>query len=911
MSDIQMNIQLNVQHNNVLNYIVNSMNQVVATMDELQESMGGPIDMGGIDGARGAISQTTAAAEELNAALAGISPSVTNTDAPLLLPAVIPAEPPQAQEPLRAPPAPEPVSEPVYWEAAGPEVFTGTGEDRFRQEVQSANSMLEQLCGTQNAIAKQAYKTMLFPPEAFQDMNALAVRINTVRDRIRQIENNPVNIGTDTANAELERLRIRLGQMVDEQGELNSAMQNMDVSAANDAYLRLSQTVGETERYIRDNVDEQGRFNQEIQAGAQQANGLANMIKSAAGKYINVENIGKVLDISDELTQATTRLDLMNDGLQSTPELVNMVYAAAKNTHAPFLETANAIAKMGSEAGGAFDSNAELIAFTDQVNKQLAIGGAGADEKDAVLQQVSQAMAAGTFGESELNSILSAAPGIAEAIEQSMGWAEGSLMSYAAEGAVTAEVVKNSLISMADETNAAYENIPVTFSQMMTDLKSGAVKAFQPVLQGINDVVNSEIFQSFVNGAIEALGILAGIATNVFDMIIGAGGFIADNWSIIEPVIFGVVAALLVYNATTGIAWLTTLQQTAAQIAGTIASGAQAVATFGATIAQQGLNAALAACPLSWIIIMIIALIAIIYAVCNAIAKTTGIANSEFGVITGGISVVLQFFKNLGLTVANIAFGIGGAIAALGSNIKTAFHNAICSVQSWFYSLLSTALFVVAGICKALNKLPFVEFDYSGISNAANEYAAKAEEAAGNKGEYKDISDAFNEGMTTFDTFQDGWAGDAFAAGAAWGDGVADKISNFNLSDIFGNGGISDSEQNPLKNVASQFANVIGDPGTNDNFSSIAGDMSDNLGSIAGDTGAIKDSMDITQEDLKYLRDIAEQEAINRFTTAEVHVDMSGMRNTVNSGDDIDGFMAKLTDSVYEAVGNMTEGVHA
>ena len=132
----------------------------------------------------------------------------------------------------------------------------------------------------------------------------------------------------------------------------------------------------------------------------------------------------------------------------------------------------------------------------------------------------------------------------------------------------------------------------------------------------------------------------------------------------------------------------------------------------------------------------------------------------------------------MGLSVANIALGIGNAIAALGSNMMTAFNNAICSIQSWFWGLLSTAMSVVEGICAALNKLPFVEFDYSGISAKADEYAAKAAEAEGNKQDYKSIGDAFNEGMSTFDTFQDGWASDAFSAGAAWGDGVADSVSN-------------------------------------------------------------------------------------------------------------------------------------
>jgi len=255
-------------------------------------------------------------------------------------------------------------------------------------------------------------------------------------------------------------------------------------------------------------------------------------------------------------------------------------------------------------------------------------------------------------------------------------------------------------------------------------------------------------------------------------------------------------------------------------------------------------------------------------------------------VITGGVNVVIQLFKNLGLTVANIVLGIGNAIAALASNMMTAFHNAICSIQSWFYNLLSTGLSVIEGICAALNKLPFVEFDYSDISSAADDYAAKASEAAGNKEDYQSISDAFNEGFTTFDAFQDDWASDAFNAGAAWGDGVADKVSNFSLSDVFG--------QTDIPNVGdytSGFSDAIANSG-----------VGDGIGNIDDNTGKIKDSLDITEEDLKYLRDIAEQEAINRFTTAEINVDMSGMQNTVNSGDDIDGFMTKLTDSVNEAV---------
>ncbi len=795
--------------------------------------------------------------------------------------------------------AAESVEVPVCWEVNEVPVFTGAGADRFRQEVQSADGMLEQLCSTQDAIAKQAYNTMLFPPELFQDLNTLAVRINTIRERIQQIESNPVNIGTDTANAELERLRGSLGQMVQEQEELNSAMQNMDVSAANGAYLRLSQTVGGTERYIRDNVDEQGRFNQEIQAGAQKTNGLTNMIKKVAGAYINVQNAGKALDISDELTQATMRLDLMNDGLQSTPELVNMVYAAARSTHAPFLETADAIAKMGNEAGGAFGSNAELIAFMDQANKQFAIGGAGAEDQAAAIEQLRQAMASGTFSGNELNSVLAAAPQIAGAIEQSMGWAEGSVMSYAQEGAVTAEVVKNALLSVADETNAAYENVPVTFSQMMTDLKSGALKAFQPLLQGINDIVNSENFQSFADGAIEALGILAGMATDVFGMMSAAGGFIADNWSIIEPLILGVTAALAAYNIIAAISTgITTAKAFSEKIHGAVLMMGTRE-TFIATAAQYGFNAALLACPVTWIVIAIIALIAIIYAAVAAFNKFTGESVSATGLIMGAFAVLAAHILN------TFVIPVINGFAMFANFIGNVFHNPIAAIKVLFYDMCLNVIGYIQnlahGIETLLNKIPGVTVNITSGLDSLYAELAEAQQAV------KDES-GWIEYVGKIDYIDDTGA---MNAGYEFGAGIEETVSNFNLSDIFGSGGLPGSQESPLKDLVSQFAGVIGNPGTDDSFGGNMEGMSDNLGSIAGDTGAIKDSMDITQEDLKYLRDIAEQEAINRFTTAEIHVDMSGMSNTVNSGDDLDGFMSKLTDSVYEAVDNMTEGVHA
>lgn len=911
MSSIQTGIELNDQFSGVLNNIISSVNLAVSAMYDMQQSMNADIDISSIEGARDEINQATAAIEAMNQAASrqtapDIAPPVVDggNQEPIPVPVdpVLPDPLVENPEPIRpeiqpnAPP--DPVNVPIQWETDGMDVFTGTGVERFQQEVQSANDMLNTLNTTQARISQTAQGMDILPDAAVQDMNTMQQRLSAIQQRIQQIENNPVNVGADNANAELEQLRMQLNQAIQEQNSLNQAMQNMDVSAANDAYLRLSQTVGNTERYIRDNVDEQGRFNQEISAGTQQANELTNTIKRAVAAYVSIQTVGKALNISDELVQTTSRLNMMNDGVQTTAELVNMVYAAAQDARGSFSQMADVVARFGNNAKDAFSSSEEVVAFADLIQKQMTIAGASTQEAANAELQLSQALGSGVLRGDELNSIFEQAPNLIQNIADYLDVPIGKIREMAADGELSADVVKAAIFSAADDINSKFNEMPMTWGQMWQSMQNTALIAFQPVLQRLNDLANSEAFQTFIQGAIEAMATLANILLNIFELVGTVGGFIADNWSVISPIIYGVIAALAVYAAYLGIVKGIEIASAAATAIHSVAMSAKIGVmaaltgqTMAATAAQMGYNGALYACPVVWIIVLIIALIAVIMAVCSAIAKMTGIANSGFGVITGGVNVVIQFFKNLGLTVANIALGIGNAIAALASNMMTAFHNAICSVQSWFYNLLSTALSVIEGICSALNKLPFVEFDYSGISSAADDYAAKASEAAGNKEDYQSISDAFNEGFTTFDAFQDGWASDAFNAGAAWGDGIADKVSNFSLSDVFG--------QTDIPNVGdytSGFNDAIANSG-----------VGDSIGNIDDNTGKIKDSLDVTEEDLKYLRDIAEQESINRFTTAEVTINQTN-NNNVSSDTDLDGFITALDDAMGEAIDEVTNG---
>lgn len=668
------------------------------------------------------------------------------------------------------------------------------------------------------------------------------------------------------------------------------AVDTAAIREAREEWAKAGTAFDAIEENIRNANNEQQKFNNSIRGGNNSANGLLSTIKKIAVAAGGIAGINKVQNISDKLASTKARLNLLVDDGGSVDVLEQKIMASAQRSRSVYFDTASAVAKLGLNAGNAFNGDMnQVIAFMEQVNKQFVIGGATAQEQSNAMIQLTQAMAAGALRGEELNSILDGAPGIARAIEKYMGIAEGSIKTVAQEGKVTAEVVKNAMLAMADETNAKFDSMPKTWAQIWAGMKNKALSMFAPILTKINQIANSTKFQQVTTALINGLAGVANVASSLLDILISVASVIVDNWSWIQPIIMGIVAAMLIYN---GVALVTNAImgiQATAKAVHAAATAMEAGATFTATVAQQGLNAALLACPLTWIILLIIAVIAAIYAACAAVAKFTGIANSGFGVICGGIMVVISFFKNLGLSVANIALGIWNALGACASNIGTAFHNVISNVQGWFYNLLSTALTVVAGICEALNKLPFVEFDYSGITSKASEYAAKSAEAYGNVEEYKSVADAFNEGMSTFDTFQDGWAADAFVSGAAWGDGVADKVSgmfDFSALDSMG------ADSLDAFNLGNDLDSIYG-----------------NTGDIANNTAATADALDIAEEDLAYLRDIAEREAINRFTTAEIKVEQHN-ENHISKDADLDGIMDAWANDFAEKLEVSEEGVH-
>ncbi len=865
MATIRTAIELYDNFSSPLMGVVQAVNQGVTAMEGFQATISEPVSMSIADSVVEQMNQAVQAIEEAQARLNDTVVTHENSE--------------------------------VNWVNPTMEVFQNTGADRFQQEVQSANAMLEQLNQTQRNIAAQAERVQLFPTNMVNDMNTMQSRIQAIQERIQTIENNPLNLGTDQANAELEYLRNNLNQAVQTQNEMNAAIQNMDITTANDAYIRLSNTIAGTERYIRDNVDEQGRFNREIEEGVAQADNLMDSIRGLVAAYATIQTVGNIIELSDTVTQTTTRLNLIVDDGGSVKELEDKIYLSAQRARGSYLATADAVYKLGTQASQAFSSNDEIIAFTELLNKQFTIAGTEVQSIDAAMLQLTQAMASGRLQGDELTSILENATPVIQNIQRYLQEVEGidasNIKELAADGVITADVIRNSMFYAADEINAKFETMPMTFGQVWQSFQNTALMAFQPVLERLNELANSTAFQNMVNGAIEALAMVAGIVLEIFDLIASVGGFVAENWSIIEPIIMGIVTALglyygsmLLYNTITGISTAITAAKAFAEKVHAASLAMEAGATFAATAAQYGFNAALYACPIVWIIILIIALIALFYAAVAAVNHFAGTSVSATGIICGAFMVALAFIGNIFVALWNLVVDvfvlIYNLVATVANFIGNVFTDPIGAVCRLFFDLADTVLGILQALASAIDAI-FGSNLAGAVSGWRDSLGSWVDETFGQGEEIMAKIDASSLHLERFEY------GAAWDAGYSFGEGIDESIANFDPSSLFGTTDIPSADD---------YAGAL-----------TAGGIGSGVDDIAGNTGAMADAMDITGEELKYLRDIAEQEAINRFTTAEINIE-APITNQISKDVDLDGVIDGLTGAVNEAVDIIAEGVH-
>lgn len=711
----------------------------------------------------------------------------------------------------------------------------------------------------------------------------------------------------DGMSAVLKKITRSLDTTISAFEEMQKASgKSMDTKLLKSAHTMLAQCNDEIDQmadeYERAQKQQQ-RLNDSIDKGTASAGGLLKKIAGIAGAYMSLNAVkGLVTDsmgLADTQIGVQTQLKTVTRNM-GTGDYYDQILQKASDIQGRGMYGDEAMIAGAGELATYFTDGDAILSMMDTLTNYAAgMSGGGEVDSKAMTDYATglgkimvgsfDAMAQKGFEFTDVQKKIIEGTATEKQVAEELGDEYVNLSNDMQAAAVIGSVIDEGWSGLYDAMSQTPEGQIIQFKNTLGDLKETIGAGLYPAVLNFMSLFQENLpqIQEFADLFVQGIGRIINFLTQAANKALEFASTVQDNWSIIEPIVLGIVAALTAYAIISGIVAAVNgahaLSEGVKAAAQMMATGA----TLAETAAQHGLNAALLACPITWIVVGVIALVAAIAAVCSWIAKTTGIAATGFGVITGGINVAIQAVWNAMLVVANVAIGIWNALSACCSNIGTAFHNVIANVQGWFYGLLSTVLTVVSGICAALNKLPFVSFDYSGITAAAEEYAGKSAEAYGSVEEYTNVGDAFKSGMGTFDTFKDGWASDAFAAGSAWGDGVADKVS-----------GLFDYEA-----------------GTIDDFVTDTGYAMDGIGSdtadIADSTGGMEKSLDVSNEQLQYLRDIAERDAINRFTTAEVKIDMTGMNNRIEGSADLDGVISQLTDGFAEALVTAAEGVHA
>lgn len=671
---------------------------------------------------------------------------------------------------------------------------------------------------------------------------------------------------------------------------------SVDVSSIQEAREELARAgaaFDSIEQNIRDAGNQQDRFNRRIRDGTTAADGLWSKLKGIAATVGGLAAAKKIIGISDDLASTRARLNLIVDDGGSVSELEKKIMASAQRSRAAYFDTASAIASLGSNAGAAFANTDEIIAFMEQINKQFTIGGASAQGQSAAMLQLTQAMAAGALRGEELNSILENAPGIARAIESYMGIAEGSIKSYAEQGLITAEVVKNAMFAAADETNAKFESMPKTWAQIWTSMQNKALSIFNPILTKINQIANSEQFTKVTDGIINGLAGIASVATVVLDLLISGASLVVDNWSWLSPIILGVATALGVYYGAqllaNGVGLISQgihIAMAGAKMIQLAATGALTAATAAETAAQYGLNAALYACPLVWIIILIIALVALFYAAVAAVNHFAGTSVSATGLICGAFMAALAFIGNIFVALWNLVVDvfvmIYNLVATVANFIGNVFNDPVAAVARLFFDLADTVLSVLQALASAIDTI--FGSNLSGSVQGWRDSLGGWVDSTFGKGE--EVMEKLNAEDLHLGRFE---YGAAFDMGYEFGQGVEDTV-----------GGLFD-----FSAMDSLGADALDAYGLGNTLDGIYG----NTGDTAGNTAAMSDALDIAEEDLAYMRDIAEREAINRFTTAEIKVEQQNT-NYISQDTDFDGIMDAWANDFATKLDVSEEGVH-
>lgn len=583
---------------------------------------------------------------------------------------------------------------------------------------------------------------------------------------------------------------------------------------------------------------------------------LTQKLTGLAAAALSFATVKKGMEISDTYTNISSRLSLLTKNAKELNGLQNQIFSAADRARGSYTDMAGAVAKLGSTSADKFGSTQNIVKFTETLQKMFKIGGAGTAEQSAAILQITQAIGSGRLQGDEFRSIMENAPMAAGAIAKYLGKSTGDLKKLSTEGKLTSDVVINGILSAAATTDKEIGKMSYTWGDYWNKIKNGAMRAFSGTFGNESKLLGSQNFQNMINGIISSFYVLADVANRIMTGIANIGGFVAQNWSIIAPIIGGITAAVLLYNGAMLVNNVIQGISNGLKTAGAIASvahggatAAEAAATTGMTAAQVSFNAALYACPITWIIGALVIAIGVIYLVVAIVNKATNQAISATGIICGavlfavstiydillgGLNAMIQLIWTifvepfLGivewvLNVANGGFnGFGGAVA-----------NLIGQIIGWFLSLGKVVTKIIDAIFGTNWTAGLESLKSSVTAWGKNDKAITLNKTAPTVGQRWDEKSAWKTGYK-------------------FGQGIDSKVKGW--TDKLGNlGKMPSTPKLPTTPTLPKTSNL----GTSSNPTTVKG---------TGANGSVQ--VNIADQDLQYLRDLAEKQYINKFSTA-------------------------------------------
>ena len=672
---------------------------------------------------------------------------------------------------------------------------------------------------------------------------------------------------------------------------VNNANINIDTSSLQASQNLLNQTSAdllrwqqELENQIRENGDEAGKLNNRFREGGGPLEGLIAKAKRLALTLGGITFGKKLLGLSDEITTMNARVNIMAKANEDPEDIKRALFESAQRSRADYFATANAAATMGITAKDTFGSSKEVISFMELANKQFTIAGTEGAAKEGAMLQLQQAMSMGVLRGQEFRSVQQGMPTMIDYLAKHLGKTKAQIKEMADQGKLTASVVKAAMFGAADDINKKFESMPKTLGQIGTSIKNTFIKNFEPVSEKLSKMFNSESFKNFVdtismgiNISILAIGGLISAVAGVVNWIrkyssyiipvlaIVTAGFVQLKWAVIastaatikDTIAKGVNAA-----ATLGLTAVYVLYNGAVALA-TLATGIMTGSTAALTVGIKGLSAAFLACPVVWIALAIMGIVYGLYKLVEWLNKTKGMSLSTFGVIAGAIAYfvtstfnLLKFFANNIMFTISIIYNNFATFAEFLANL---FNDPVTAVKNLFLDLGENIIKILTTVSGVIDKV---------------------------------LGTNLSSGLNDFQDKLNTWRNENVKENKI-------KIPRMN-PEYFQ---LSDPKE-AFKNAHDKTVEIA----NNIKGSLNLGVTNDLLKTIAGNTGKTNSTLDLTKEELKYLRDVAEQEVINRYTTASIN-NNNTFNNNINSEMDVDGVVSKFYNGLAEAASTVAEGV--